>query len=143
MFDTAHLHPVVVHFPIALIIVGFIADVLSLFFKSEKCLSRTGFYLMVIGSLAALTAWATGHLFTDDPAGDEVLKILEKHETGALITIIIMIIGASLRVYLVANKKEETNLKWIVFGLYFLGTVTVIFTGFMGGTMVYKFLLGI
>ena len=143
MFDTAHLHPVIVHFPVALIIVGFLADVMSLFFKSEKCLSRTGFYLMVLGALGAFTAWATGHLFTGEPTGDEVMKIFEKHETGALITIIIMIIGAALRVYLVVKKKEETPLKWVVFGLYFLGFVSVIFTGFMGGTMVYKFMLGI
>ena len=38
----------IVHFPIALIIVGFFAEVVSLFFKSEKCLSKTGFYLMIL-----------------------------------------------------------------------------------------------
>ena len=31
MFDTSHLHPMIVHFPIALITVGFIADVVFLF----------------------------------------------------------------------------------------------------------------
>ena len=50
----------IVHFPIALITVGFLADVFSLFFKNEKCLSKTGFYLMVMGALSAIAAWSTG-----------------------------------------------------------------------------------
>jgi uncharacterized membrane protein len=64
MFETSHLHPMIVHFPIALIIVGFFADVVYLFFKDEKCLSKAGFYLMVLGALAAIAAWSTGQLFT-------------------------------------------------------------------------------
>lgn len=143
MFDTSHLHPMVVHFPIALITIGFFADVLSLFFKSEKCLSKTGFYLMVIGALAALVAWSTGQLFTDEPSQGAIVKVFEKHETGAFITMLIMIAGAALRIYLVAKKKEETNLKWAVFSLYMLGFIAVTFTGYMGGTMVYNFMLGI
>ena len=53
----------IVHFPIALITVGFLAEVVSLFFKSEKCLSKTGFYLMILGALSAIAAWSTGQLF--------------------------------------------------------------------------------
>jgi uncharacterized membrane protein len=54
MFNTDHLHPLIVHFPIALITAGFFFEVDSLFFRSEKCLSKTGFYLMVPGSIAAI-----------------------------------------------------------------------------------------
>jgi len=71
MFSTDHLHPMIVHFPIALITVGFIAEVVSLFFKSEKCLSKTGFYLMILGSLAAIAGWASGQLFTEAPTQGE------------------------------------------------------------------------
>ena len=67
MFNTAHLHPIVVHFPVALITVGFLAEIVSLFFKSEKCLSKTGFYLLILGAISAMVAWGTGQLFTDEP----------------------------------------------------------------------------
>ncbi len=143
MFNTAHLHPMIVHFPIALITVGFFADVVFLFFKNEKCLSKTGFYLMVIGAVAAVAAWTTGQLFTTEPVQGEIVRVFERHETGALITMIIMIIGASFRIYLVIKKKEETKLKWVVFAIYLLGFGAVTFTGFMGGTMVFNFMVAL
>jgi uncharacterized membrane protein len=142
MFNTSHLHPMIVHFPVALIIVGFIAEVVSLFFKSEKCLSKTGFYLMILGTLAAIAAWLTGQLFTDHPYESGIISIFEKHKTAALITMIVMIICSLFRIWLVVKKKEETRLKWIAFGFYLLGFAAVSFTGFIGGTMVYNFMLG-
>lgn len=141
MFDTSHLHPMIVHFPIALITAGFIADVVFLFLKSEKCLSKTGFYLMVIGALAAIAAWSTGQLFTSEPNQGEIVSVFVKHETGALITMILMIIGATFRIWLVIMKKEESQLKWIAFGFYLLAFAAVTYTGFMGGSMVYNFML--
>jgi uncharacterized membrane protein len=143
MFNTSDFHPMIVHFPIALILTGFLADVLFLFFRSEKCLSKAGFYLMVLGALAAIAAWLTGQLFTNEPGQGEILSVFEKHETGAFITMILMIIGAGLRIYLVRSKKEDTSLKWVVFVIYLLAVGTVSFTGLMGGTMVYKYMLPI
>jgi len=143
MFNTSDFHPMIVHFPIALIITGFLADVFSLFLRSEKCLSKAGFYLMVLGALAAIAAWTTGQLFTNEPAQGEILSVFEKHETGAIITMILMIIGAGLRIYLVRSKKEDTSLKWVVFIIYLLAVGTVSFTGLMGGTMVYKYMLSL
>jgi uncharacterized membrane protein len=143
MFGTSDFHPMIVHFPIALIMVGFLADVVFLFFRSEKCLSKTGFYLMILGALAAIAAWATGQLFTNKPGQGEILNVFEKHETGALITMILIVIGVALRIYLVIRKQEDTNLKWVVFILYLLAFCSVSFTGFMGGTMVYKYMMPI
>jgi uncharacterized membrane protein len=142
MFNTDHLHPIIVHFPVALIVAGFIAEVASLFFKKEKCLSKTGFYLMVLGSLAAIAAWSSGQLFTEEPTQGEILKVFQKHETGGFVTMILISAGVLFRIWLIVKKKEETPLKWIVFGFYSLAFVAVIFTGFMGGTMVYDFMLG-
>ena len=142
MFNTDHLHPMIVHFPIALLTVGFIAEVVSLFFKNEKCLSKTGFYLMVLGTLSAVAAWSTGQLFTDHPTEGEISTIFEKHATGALITMILMIICSLFRIWIMIQKKEETNLKWISLGFYFLGFVAVAYTGLMGGSIVFNFMIG-
>ena len=133
----------IVHFPIAIITVGFIAEVVSLFFTSEKCLSRTGFYLMILGSLAAIAGWASGHLFTEAPTQGEILKVFMNHKTGALVTMILIVSGTLFRIWLIVKKKEETHLKWIAFGFYFLAFAAVTFTGYMGGTMVYNFMIGL
>jgi uncharacterized membrane protein len=133
----------IVHFPVALITAGFLAEVLSLFFRSEKCLSKTGFYLMLLGTLSAIAAWSTGQLFTIEPTQGEIVRVFEKHETGALITMILMIIGSTFRIWLVIQKKEETQLKWIAFGFYLLAFAAVTFTGFMGGTMVYNYMMSL
>jgi uncharacterized membrane protein len=131
----------IVHFPIALITIGFLAEVVSLFFKSEKCLSKTGFYLMILGTLSAIAAWSAGQLFTSEPAQGAIVGIFEKHETGALITMILMIIGSVFRIWLMIQKKDETQYKWVAFGLYMAGFAAVTYTGFMGGTMVYNFMM--
>jgi uncharacterized membrane protein len=143
MIDTAHFHPMVVHFPIALIMVGFLAEVISLFIKSEKCFSTAGFYLLILGALSAIAAWLTGYFFTNEPSQGTIVGLFEKHETAALITMILMILGACFRILLVIQKKEETNLKWIGFGLYCLAFLAVIYTGFVGGTMVYDFMMAL
>ena len=46
MFNTSHLHPLLVHFPIALVMFGFLAEAASLLFKKEAWLSKAGFYLV-------------------------------------------------------------------------------------------------
>jgi len=143
MFSISHLHPMVVHFPIALITIGFLADLFSLFFKEEKWLSKSAFYLMIIGTFAAVVAWTTGQLFTTEPQQGAIVEVFEKHEAGALITMIIMLIGSAFRIGLVINQKEESDLKWVSLGLYFIGFCAVTFTGLMGGTMVYNYMMAL
>jgi uncharacterized membrane protein len=133
----------VVHFPIALIMTGFLAEVVSLFFRKEKCLSKTGFYLMVLGALAAIVAWSTGQLFTNDPKQGAIVEIFEKHETAALITMLLISSGALFRIYLTVRKQEDTSLKWIAFALYCLAFAAVIYTGFLGGTMVFDYMMAL
>jgi uncharacterized membrane protein len=143
MFSTDHLHPVIVHFPVALITVGFIAEVASLFFRKEKCLSKTGFYLMILGSIAAIAGWASGHLFTEAPTQGEILNVFLRHKTGALITMVLILATTLFRIWLIIKKKEDTPLKWIVFCFYLLAFLAVTFTGYLGGTMVYNFMIGL
>lgn len=142
MFATTHLHPMIVHFPIALIIVGFLADTLFIFYKRESWLSKAGFSLMLLGTLAAGVAFLTGEFFTSEPTEGEIVKIYNLHTTGALITLITMSLVSLFRIYVVLKQMEE-RFRWVVYSLYLVGTAAVSFTGFMGGTMVYGYMLGI
>lgn len=129
-----------VHFPIAIIVLGFIADFASLIFKKEACLSKTGFYLLIVGAFSAIVTVLTGILFTSEMTGSAG-KIMETHELFAWITLSLVILTSVLRTYLLVKKKENLNLKWIAFVLYGLTTISVSVTGFFGGTLVYNYMM--
>ena len=143
MFNIAHIHPMMVHFPIALLMVGYLADLLFLFIKKEKCLSKLGLYLLVLGTLAALMAFLSGSVFTNHPTSGSIFPVFENHELFALLTIISAVVTLTVRLYAVITKKDETSLKWVVFALYTLTACFISITGFLGGYMVYNFMLGI
>lgn len=140
MFSASHLHPMLVHFPIALIVFGFLADVSSFLFKKEVCLSKFGFYLLVFGTLASLSALLTGLLFTSEMSG-AAGGVKETHELFAWITVGTLIALSAFRIFLKVKNKEETELKWIAFALYGLAAISVSITGFYGGTLVYNYMM--
>jgi uncharacterized membrane protein len=143
MLNTTHFHPMIVHFPIALILVGFLADVVFLFFRKEKCLSKMGLYLMVLGTLGAGAAFLTGNLFTMEPTEGAIVQIFERHETLALATLLIMSAGTLIRLSVILFKLEKPLYQWLVFGLYLLGAISVGATGFLGGSMVMDYMIGL
>ncbi|HUX53428.1 MAG TPA: DUF2231 domain-containing protein [Williamwhitmania sp.] len=142
MFSVSHLHPMLVHFPIALIIAGFALEVFHLIIKKEQCLSRAGFYLLILGTLGAIVAYLAGEFFTNDLAG-AAGGIQETHELFASITLGTVILTLLVRLYLMIKKKEETSLRWVYFALYALSAIFVGITGFYGGTLVFSYMIGI
>jgi uncharacterized membrane protein len=140
--NTAHFHPMIVHFPIAIIMIGFLADTASLIFRKEKCLSTMGFYLLITGTLAAIAAVATGYFFTSPMEGEPGL-VRDRHELFAFLTLAAVILAAVFRIILVVRKKEETRLKYLAFGIFFLAFIFVSVTGYLGGILVMEYLIGI
>jgi uncharacterized membrane protein len=140
MISLSHLHPMLVHFPIALLLWGFLADVASIFFKKEACLSKIGFYLLLIGALTSVSAVLSGVLFTSEMSG-AAGDVKNTHEILAWFTAGTALVAAAFRVYIVSQKKEETILKWAAFIIYGLATILVSITGFFGGTLVYSYMM--
>jgi uncharacterized membrane protein len=140
MFNVSHLHPMLVHFPIALVVFGFLADTAYLFYKREICLSKTGLYLLILGTLGAIVTWLSGFIFTSDMSGAAGL-IRERHELFATVTVGLLLVTSVLRIILLLKKTEMPGLKWIAFALYGLASVCVTITGFYGGTLVYNYMM--
>ena len=129
-----------VHFPIALILWGFIAEVASVFFKKELYLSKIGLYLLFIGTLSLFTAAISGVLFTSEMSG-AAGEIKKTHEQLAWITIGITTIASIFRIYLETQNKDNANSKSIALALYGLAALSVSLTGFYGGTLVYNYMM--
>lgn len=142
MFTTSHLHPMMVHFPIALVMFGFLAELAFLFFKKEVALGKMGYYLLIIGTLSALAAWLTGNFFTSSMEG-AAGKEKEIHELFATITLILLLVTSILRTTLLVLKNESPVLKNFSFLLYALAAISVSFTGYLGGSLVYNYMIGL
>ena len=140
MFSVSHIHPMLVHFPIALVAFGFLADCSSLFFKKEACLSKMGFYLLLAGTVTALTALLSGLFFTSEMTGSAG-EVMETHELFAWLTISALVITSLLRIYMLKEKQDGSRLKWLAFGFYAAAAILVSITGFFGGTLVYNYMM--
>lgn len=140
MFSLDHVHPMLVHFPIALIYAGFLCEFVYLFFKNEKLLSEAGFWLFCIGAVTVTTAYTSGALLTKELYG-AAGAVQASHELFAEITTISALIGAAFKIYIKSEKIEESNLKWIAFVIYLITVVTLSITGYYGGVLVYDYLI--
>ncbi len=143
MIDTQHIHPMIVHFPIALLIVGLLADSIGLFSKKDF-FSKAGFYLLILGTLGVIAAYFSGNLAGDGVTEAGPLKqALETHEDAAELSILLISIAALVRIAFVAIKKYSGSLKWVAFALFLIGVLSIARTGYYGGELVYKHAAGV
>lgn len=142
MFNVSHLHPMIVHFPIALIAVGFLADIVNLCTKKEPCLSKIGYYLEILGMAGAIFAWGTGYFLTSPMEGEAGL-MRERHELFATITLVTIVIATIARIILNYWGTENTKFKYIPLALFFLAFLFVSYTGFLGGSLVMDYMIGL
>lgn len=131
-----------VHFPIALLSAGFAADLGAMITRKELCFSKLGLYLIILGFLGALAAFTTGFFLTGDLEGDAGIA-KEKHELFAILTIVAVTLTLAFRIFLVKKQMEETNLKFISLGLTIITVGLVLYTAFLGGGIVWNFMIGI
>lgn len=140
MFSLTHLHPMIVHFPIALVAIGFLAELASLFFKKEACLPKISLYLLIIGTLAAMAAVLAGVFFTDKLSG-EAGAVERTHALLAFITTGLLTVTSLLRLLPLLKGKETKTTKQLAFVFYLLSMLAVSATGFYGGTLVYSYMM--
>ena len=141
--DLTHLHPMIVHFPIALLIVGFLSDLVGLFTKREF-FTQAGFYLLVLGALGVVAAYITGNQAGSGITEEGALKqALEVHEDAATWTIWIVSIAAVFRIALVLLNKFKGALKMVSIILFMLGVAAIARTGYYGGELVFKHAAGV
>ena len=143
MFDTTHLHPMIVHFPIALLIVGFLSDLIGVFLKKDF-FSKAGFYLLILGTAGVIAAYFSGNIAGDGVSEAGVLKqALENHEEAAELSLWLMVIASVVRIGIVVFKKYSGILKWVAILLFLAGILSIARTGYYGGELVFKHAAGV
>lgn len=142
MIDTSHIHPMVVHFPVALVMVGLLFEAYGLLIPKDKPRPVCGEVILYLATLAALVAVSSGILFTGNFAG-KPLEVRNLHRLMAILSLISL--SAASIVYLMRRfaGRRTKGLQLLGIGLYALSAGFVGAAGYLGGTLVYTYMIGI
>ena len=126
------LHPLLVHFPVGLLLSGVLLEIYGKF-QSDETMTTAGRFNLRLGFWCALLAAVVGALGL---AGLHVKQktALNYHIFSACATIVIF--AAALLVQRSWHKKPGTILYFI---LLISGFLSILATGYLGGELVYRF----
>ena len=137
MISATHLHAMIIHFPIALLMAGFLSEVIALFSKKEF-FSNVAFYLLLLGALGASAAYLTGSYAGEGIEEGPLKNPMELHEQAATFTLILAIVTALFRVVIYYSKYNRSWTKWVGIILFTALVGSVARTGYLGGQLVYS-----
>lgn len=126
-----------IHFPIALLMVGFLAEVVSLF-TVRPFFRQAAIGLLVIGVCGAIAAYITGNIAGDGIESGPLKAPMELHEQAALVTMLLGIATALFKGGMIYLKMERVWTKVIGLLLYLALVAGVARTGFLGGQLVFS-----
>lgn len=124
-----NLHFIVIHVPIAMLIFSFLFDLAALIWKKKEWHSA-GLLCLVVGTLGAIAAVLTG------PDGERN-PILPQHELFGKLTMVLFIVLAGIRLWLIFKKKVDIGNKKGYLAAALAGVLLVSYTGHLGGQMVH------
>ena len=135
------LHPAVVHFPLALLVLGTLCEAGGLL-AARRALSRFGGRLVVVGTLFLLPAIVTGYLAANSVAlTGQALRVLERHELMAWVIggwfLACLFWKGWMRGKIGAGQRVPYALALLV------GTALVIYGALRGGELVFAFGVGV
>ena len=143
----ANLHPQVVHFPIAFLIIYAVLEIVGVVSKKEF-FTKTAYLFLFLGVLGALVAVLTGNQAESiahqwEKAGAIInFHAIGEHEDYANITLWYFFGVLILRTFFVVKKRLTINAKYLFIVLALVGTYFLYETGLHGGKLVYRYGIG-
>jgi len=143
MIDIAHIHPMLVHFPIVLYLLSVLLQLLALRRHGElnghSCLSSAAYISLLLAAGSALVAAMFG-----DMALDHAVELgfpngpLEQHAalgiTATTLMTLLAVLNISIRLF---HWKLGSTQAWIVWYVSLAGVALLIVTAYHGGELVY------
>jgi uncharacterized membrane protein len=145
LFDYApNIHPMVVHFPIAILILAIGLNLIAFFLPEKWWDEKKTTFIYVLGSIAAIVTYFTGRSAADTVfLPTEAQSLLTDHADWALWTVLFFSAYAIIRIALHWFKKlEKKSVQVVAFVLALPGFFFLFETGEYGATMVYGYGVG-
>ena len=139
----SNLHPVVIHFPVALLFTYGIIDIIGIVFHRQFLL-KTALLLLILAVISAFLGVLTGNQAAAAFSSwtDKSLQVLNRHQTYASVVMWLSTAFLVLRIFLVVKKKFNGWIKY-VFIVFALVLIFLLFkTGENGWEMVKKYGVG-
>ena len=138
-----NIHPLIIHFPIALLLVAVFIDAVSIWFQ-KGWLYKSALSTYLFGTLGAIAAYFTGRIAADtvSPSFNAELT-MSNHSDWGLYTVVFFSIYTLLRLIFIKKINPENKLIRLaslvvaIAGLYLL-----LRTGDLGGKLVFKYGVG-
>ena len=125
-YSIENIHPLFIHFPIALLSTGLFFDLLAVLFNRED-LRNAGFWCMLMGIIACLFSNFTGLMvFLTGGSLSDLLNFT--HSLLAWCSTIIFALLFLARIKLDVDFRYSTSKRWIYFSIHILA-VGILFYG--------------
>jgi len=142
MFETSHLHPMLVHFPIALTMVGVVLELFRFFFPMKLSKPLCGELLLYFATISAVFAWLTGLLFTSSFSGTS-LEVRNTHQLLAILSTALLVIASLFYLLDRFGKRKRKIFLTVGLAFYVLSALLIAATGYVGGDLVYTYMIGL
>ncbi len=134
----AVFHPMVVHFPIALLVVALLIETLALILPRAGW-HRVALWNLVLGTWGALLAVITGGIAAAGarPVLEESRNVLEMH--GTIGTLAFALAAAVNGWHLAAGQQMSRRSRWIAWGFLVLTCGVLAYAAHLGARLVYEY----
>ena len=133
------IHPMVVAFPLALLVVSVFLDLVAHFRPILHMSARLTLY---VGTWGAVIATITGLITHLRYEGTSVADFIDQHEFAAYITTAIFL-GLSIWRNRAMRRGSDVGSSWLYGALSVAGLVALVLTGALGGNLVFGHAVGI
>lgn len=132
------LHPIIVHFPIALIILAYIFQWITVL-KPEWVPKHLNLWVLVPAAISVLPASLTGEQAEEsvEDICQEAHDVLENHELFANMTTWGTIILTLVWVWITLKGKADQKVQRLFLAFLTLIVISVSITGYLGGELVH------
>ncbi len=136
------LHPVLVHFPIALLVISVVFE-LAAWFTRKSHLSLVGWWLQLIGTVGVIAATLSG-VVAEAAVGVALLRAADTfalHEQLAFVTCIVFAVLLFFR--LSSHRALPAGWPRLYLAALTGGVVLLLLTGWFGGELVFSYGIGV